>query len=210
MSESIVDKRNRVKEIIETAQKRFGTFGLEKTTMREIATDLNMSKAALYYYFPDKEGLFKEVIKKEQEEFIGSMLKKLESEIEPEILLKDYALTRISYFRRLMNLSRLRLESYNNIKPLILEIVKAFRQRECEIVINILTRGLATGKFAEMDISETSSLFLDLLKGLRSASLGEKLSLSIEDTEYEILFRKTSAFADIFIKGLTHTQKTNT
>jgi len=55
--------------ILKSAQKRFGLYGYEKTTMKEIASDLGMSKAAMYYYFPDKEGLFKAVVEMEQSEF---------------------------------------------------------------------------------------------------------------------------------------------
>jgi len=33
----------------------FRRFGLAKVTMDEIAADLGISKAALYYYFPAKE-----------------------------------------------------------------------------------------------------------------------------------------------------------
>src|SRR5690606_16924398 len=43
--------------IIEAAVRRFGHFGIAKTTMAEIAADLSMSKASLYYYFPDKNHL---------------------------------------------------------------------------------------------------------------------------------------------------------
>lgn len=44
--------------ILEAARKRFAHFGISKTTMNEIAADIGMSKASLYYYFPDKEKLF--------------------------------------------------------------------------------------------------------------------------------------------------------
>ncbi|HEY4784669.1 MAG TPA: helix-turn-helix domain-containing protein, partial [Bacteroidales bacterium] len=53
------ENAEKLEVILKAAQKRFGLYGLEKTTMKEIASDMGMSKAALYYYFPDKEGLFK-------------------------------------------------------------------------------------------------------------------------------------------------------
>ena len=42
------EKANKVELIIEASQKRFGLFGIEKTSMREIANDLKLSKASLY------------------------------------------------------------------------------------------------------------------------------------------------------------------
>jgi AcrR family transcriptional regulator len=50
--------------IIEAAQKRFSHFGVGKTTMNEIADDLSISKASLYYYFPDKLNLYAAVLQK--------------------------------------------------------------------------------------------------------------------------------------------------
>ena len=43
------EKNDKVQMIIEASQKRFGLYGIEKTSMREIANDLKLSKASLYY-----------------------------------------------------------------------------------------------------------------------------------------------------------------
>ena len=56
--------------ILDAAQKRFAQYGPHKVTMDEIATDLGISKAALYYYFTTKEDVYKQVIAREQQEFI--------------------------------------------------------------------------------------------------------------------------------------------
>jgi AcrR family transcriptional regulator len=58
-------RNEKVQMIIEASQRRFGLYGIEKTSMREIADDLKLSKASLYYYFPDKESLYKAVVEKE-------------------------------------------------------------------------------------------------------------------------------------------------
>ncbi len=48
--------------ILEAALKRFKRFGLSKTTMEEIARDLDISKGSLYYYFTDKESIYVAVV----------------------------------------------------------------------------------------------------------------------------------------------------
>lgn len=48
--------------ILEAALKRFKRFGLSKTTMEEIARDLEISKGSLYYYFSDKESIYVAVV----------------------------------------------------------------------------------------------------------------------------------------------------
>lgn len=52
-------------KIINVADKIFSKFGFRKTSMDEIARIARKAKGSLYYYFENKEELFKEVITKE-------------------------------------------------------------------------------------------------------------------------------------------------
>ncbi len=190
--------------IINTAQKRFGLYGAEKTTMREIADDLHMSKASLYYYFPDKENLYAAVIRKEQIEF----LKKLEEDIrivaDPALCLRKYALTRLSYFKTLLNLSRIKLTSLSGLKPKIVSSMINFREEEMRLIANVLEKGKESGQFTFGDTSRTATLFLDLLRGLRSGFIADKDFLIIDDTEYEMLSEKVTDITEIFVNGLMY------
>ena len=199
---SVSDKSDKVKMILEASQKRFGLFGIEKTSMREIADDLKLSKASLYYYFPDKESLYKAVVEKEQAEFISNISVKISSITDPELLLLEYAGTRLSYFRTLLNLSRLRFESYSGLKPGFRESIRVFKESEKDIISKIFEKGISGGIFLIEDTDQTASLFLDLLKGLRVTVVNEKETLFIEQDEYELLLRKTIAFTKIFIRGI--------
>lgn len=198
------EKANKVELIIEASQKRFGLFGIEKTSMREIANDLKLSKASLYYYFPDKESLYKAVVEKEQIEFISKISERIFSIQEPEQLLLEYANTRLSYFRTLLNLSRLRLEAYSELKPGFRETIQDFKEKEKEILKRIFEKGISSGIFFIDDTDQTASLFLDLLKGLRTTLVNEKKTLFIEKEEYDLLLEKTISFTHIFIKGLKY------
>ncbi len=196
------EKNEKVQMIIEASQRRFGLYGMEKTSMQDIADDLKLSKASLYYYFPDKESLYKAVVEKEQDEFIAKISERIFSIQEPEQLLVEYANARLSYFRTLLNLSRLRLEIYSGLKPGFLDTIQVFKDKEKEIIKMIFEKGTRSGKFFIPDTDQTASLYLDLLKGLRVALVNEKKTLSIEQDEYDILSEKTIAFTHIFIRGL--------
>ena len=189
--------------ILEAAQKRFGMLGVEKTSMQEIADDLKLSKASLYYYFPDKERLYKAVIEKEQNEFVNMITEKVLSINEPDELLREYVNARLSYFRSLLNLSRLRLEAYSDLRPVFKETIIAFMEKEKEIVKKIFNDGIKKGIFTLEDSDSTASLFLNLLKGLRISVVNDKKTLFIEQEEYDKLLYDTVAFTDIFIKGIT-------
>lgn len=203
MKEEISDKNNKIYQIIAAAQARFGLYGIEKTSMREIASDLKLSKASLYYYFPDKGSLYKAVVEKEQEEFISRISELLNSIDEPGKLLLEYSNSRLSYFRSLLNLSRLRLEAFSDMKPVFWETMMRFREKEKEIVKKIFEKGIKKGIFSIDNTDETASLFLDLLKGLRVTVVNDKRTMFIDQEEYDSLKEKTLAFTEIFINGIS-------
>ena len=196
------DRNEKVQMIIEASQRRFGLYGIEKTSMREIADDLKLSKASLYYYFPDKESLYKAVVEKEQAEFIAKISERMVSIRKPEQLLLEYANARLSYFRSLLNLSRLRLEAYSGLNPGFLAAIQIFKEKEKEIIKKIFEKGINSGIFKIKDTDQLATMYLDLLRGLRITLIKEKETLFIEQAEYDLLLEKTIAFTNFFIKGL--------
>jgi AcrR family transcriptional regulator len=203
MKEEVVETNDKVSQIISAAQIRFGLYGIEKTSMREIASDLKLSKASLYYYFPDKESLYKAVVEKELEEFIARISEIIERIDEPGRLLLEYANSRLSYFRTLLNLSRLRLEAYSDLRPVFRETLRLFKEKEKAIIIQIFNKGIDAGIFLINDKDRMASLFLDLHKGLRVTLVNDKRTLFIEQDEYDLLLEKTISFTELFIRGIS-------
>ena len=193
----------KVAVIIEAAQKRFGLYGAEKTTMREIANDLKMTKGSLYYYFPDKENLYCAVIEKEQGEFIKVLENELLSISDPAEGLRRYLKHRLSYFRTMVNLGRLRAEAFIEYKPLIAKSMAKFRDGEKLIIKGLLDMGNEKGIFSVNDTMETAALFLDLLRGLRSAIFTQKEFIVIDDEEFREMAVKADRFIGIFINGIS-------
>jgi TetR/AcrR family transcriptional regulator len=188
--------------ILRTAQKRFGLYGIEKTSMREIAGDLGISKGLLYYYFPDKESIYKAVVEKEQSEFMKNLASEIENINDPAECLRKYVSTRLLYFKKLVNLGRLRSESFSELRPRIAECMKNFGEMDRNIVKEILEKGKKKKLFNVDKIPETASLFMDLLRGLRMTVLRDKKILVIEEPEYSELSHKAMMFTEMFIKSL--------
>jgi AcrR family transcriptional regulator len=198
------EKQLKEQLIIEAAQKRFGLFGLEKTSMREIADDLNLSKASLYYYFPDKESLYRAVVEKEQTEFLDRIRERITTIDEPDKLLREYTNARLSYFRTLLNLSRLRFQFYSDLRPVLKDTMQVFRDKEKEIIVKIIDKGIRDGLFFYdgNDADQAASLFLDMLRGLRMTVLNDRISLVLDQEEYDRFLDRTNAVTEIFIRGL--------
>ncbi len=197
------ENAERIETIIEIAQKRFGLYGFQKTAMREIAEDLGMSKGSLYYYFPDKENLYRAVIKKEQEEFLATVRDKINHLSKSSEMLMEYLTLKIFYFSKLANLGRFRLEELIGIKKIMRDLWSDLRKREITIVGEIIEKGIREGEFEECNTEQIATIFLDLLLGIAKSDFNQKDVIYIEQTDYEGMLEKSKIFIRIFIKGLS-------
>lgn len=191
-------------EILIAAQHRLGIYGYEKTTMLEIAKDISMSKAALYYYFPDKQSIFKAVIEKEQKEFIEKIEAKMASIADPENMLLTYVELRVNYFKTFMNLSKFRYSMSKDIKPVLRETFLEFRKQEQKIMSQIIKQGCNTGQFRSENPEMDAKMFLDVVRGLRFGLVQQQSFYEINNTELDILENAIRQFTIHFIKGLKY------
>ena len=59
---SIDPPENREEQLLDIARKLFAQNGFSSTSLRDIADAARITKAALYYYFPDKDQLYERVV----------------------------------------------------------------------------------------------------------------------------------------------------
>ena len=53
---------SRESQLLAIARQLFARDGFERTSLRDIAEAADITKAALYYYFPNKEALYERVV----------------------------------------------------------------------------------------------------------------------------------------------------
>jgi TetR/AcrR family transcriptional regulator len=188
-------------KIVDAAQKRFAHYGLEKATMHEIAEDLGISKAALYYYFKDKESLFKAVVLKEQNAFCSQMDKIIASDKGIHIVLKNYIEKRIEYLKALLNLGKLRYESFRASKPLFSELGIVFHDHEKKLITDILSSAVKKKEIVNLNIEEYSDFFVSVLTAIRLYKLEKKELWEQGRIENEIK-RQHHFFTDMFLKSI--------
>lgn len=188
--------------ILAAAQKRFAHYGLLKTTMSDIAEDIGMSKASLYYYFTDKETIFQNVIRKEQREFVNQIEKFLSDKVSGEELLITYVKKRLSYFRTFLNLSKLSSDSIKGIKPIFSQLFEKFKHEEVMMLNRIIKKGIENGEFEKVNVNEFSELFISLIQGLRSNLIFRKELENLDKKDYQVLEKQFINVAKIFSKGI--------
>jgi len=190
------------KLIIDAARKRFAHYGFSKVTMDEIAADVNMGKASLYYYFPTKENLFRSVISEERKEFVNEIETILQKNISASEKLREYVKKRLEYFQLLLNLGTLSVYSFFEIKPVFKKSFSEFEKQELTLLEKIINEGKKTKEFSSSLNKDTAKIILHVLQGLRCRILRNLKMGSLNDKEYKELQKEMISATDIFVNGI--------
>jgi AcrR family transcriptional regulator len=193
--------------ILEAARKRFGHFGLAKTTMTEIASDIGMSKASLYYYFPDKENLFAAVIGREMDSFIERMNILADAQGSASEKLREYVKERLASFQQLINLGKFTTSNIDSLKPAFASLQEDFCKRENRVVEKLLHSGVRKKEFEIENIPLTADMFTTVTRGLRTMIIKQRDSYFLNDDDYASLNKHQEHFTEIFLKGIQKTNK---
>lgn len=188
--------------IIEAARKRFAHYGFSKVTMDEIAGDVEMGKASLYYYFPTKEDLFRSVISQELNELQKNIELILNEPNSASGKLKSYVEQRMIFFQKLLNLGTLSVHAYFDTKSMFKKIFIDFAEVEKSLIKKIIDDGKKSNEFSNELNEDTAEVFLHILQGLRCNVLRWAKGQGIDDKIRENLQREMSIATDIFIHGI--------
>ncbi|WP_183560359.1 TetR/AcrR family transcriptional regulator [Mucilaginibacter sp. SP1R1] len=192
-------------KILEASYQRFLHYGYSKTTMNEIAGDLSMSKALLYYYFPDKSQLYIAVMRK----IAGDYLTVLEENINAFTNLKDAFVFQINVHHDFI------VKNYNffdffrlneqNLPDTIWEIVGQVHSAELSLLSNAVKTEVSRGTIKPVDNpDELVDLLLDALHGIRVGAVSQKKTSFPRKEHLEEIHTKKLLLIDIFIKGLMY------
>lgn len=201
-----MENQDRKKDlIIDAALKRFAHFGLSKTTMTEIANDLSLSKALLYYYFPDKLTLYAAVL--------DTLIEKMHQEMHLDVSLacnSQEALTKcldkrqefITKYYNILDFTK--LTGSEPPKTLMCMFMKA---KKCELTIikNVLEIGIKAGEFEIQDPEEAAQLLKDALSGIYFTILRNHTRVFFPDKEqFDMILTRQKKLGEIFLKGLSY------
>ena len=199
MTEQLSGEKQAV--ILDAARKRFAYYGFSKVTMDEIAADVGLGKASLYYYFPTKENLFQEVVKQEKNQFLADLQSMIGKKLKPCDMLREYAQRRIQHFRELANLRALQFQQSPETRGSFLQLFKEFQQQEIGLIEQILEIGKKAGDFSISNPQQSAEVIIQMFYGPR-AWLLLKRENKLDDETYRILEQSTKEIAEIILNGI--------
>lgn len=185
-------------QILDAAQTVFNKYGVQKTTIEDIARSAGKAKSSLYYYFRNKDEIFQKVILRESELFF----KQVEESLKKEKSLKN----------KLMIFIKLRLQAVmdftNQNEALKSDIaiqkfmfIEDFRKeqdsKEIDLLIRLLNDAVADGEIAprsDEDLEFIGHALLTAIKGFDMPFLLESKCATVRS--------RIDLFTDIFLNGI--------
>jgi len=194
-------------QILDAARRRFAHFGLAKATMTEIASDIGMSKASLYYYFPDKEALFYAVVEREMNTFLDRMNEAANGPGTASEKLWHFIGERLANFKELLNLVKLESTNYDSLKSVSTSLWDDLLRREIKLIEKILELGISNKEFVIENISLSAEMFVTVIRGLRMITIKQCGGYMISEEAYNSLRTHQEHFTQIFLKGISRPNK---
>ena len=152
--------------IIAAALRRFAHFGFSKTAMNEIAEDVKITKANLYYYYADKASLIHDVVLKVTDDFIKLEQDLIEKSDSPIIeLLLELLELRSSFIERhyMLHMN----ENMEWIKGASLQtLMRDIHAKQIVQVSKLLQKGVKRKELAIADIDKTSETYVYIMKSI--------------------------------------------
>ena len=182
-------------KIISAATSLFARFGLEKTTMEDIAKAAKKGKSSLYYYFKSKEEVFAEVIRKEIAGLKTAIIEAIEKEDDPYNKFRKFVDARLNYLNE-------KADQYTNVKDehlkhyeFVENLTADYSNWEISTIKNIVEYGRDKGLFEVTDLDSISQALFFALKGL-------EYPWAINLTRKEIE-KSVEALVDVLLRGIS-------
>jgi AcrR family transcriptional regulator len=181
--------------IIAKATMLFSRFGLEKTTMEDIARAAGKGKSTLYYYFKSKEEVFAQVIKAEIAGLKTAVEQAVAQENDPYEKFRTFMRKKLKYLNeksdQYVTIKDEHLKHYGFIRNLTSE----YADWEISFINGMIEYGRERGLFLVTDSGSVSKAIYFALKGFEYPWITNLNKDQIQSSSENLL--------DILLKGIS-------
>jgi AcrR family transcriptional regulator len=169
--------------IIKAAARVFQKWGLNKTTMEDIADEAGKGKSTLYYYFKSKEEIFDLVVITEVDQILATVKASVENEPTAKGKIRKYIVSTLSEFKNYATVYSIVRGEIKGNKPFIERLKKRLKAQEENFLKGLLRDGIRA--------NELNSINEDEIDTAAKAFVGIVTALDL------YLFLETEDFAQI-------------
>ena len=194
-----LDQKTRRERIVKAAIALFSKKGFRGTKTKDIAKKAGISEALLFRHFPNKEELYKAILKFKMDEKFPILLADLPKEGPPEQIFLTVALRFVSVqeedpsFLRLLQFSALEGHELSDL---------FFQTRDLPIrtyLNNYLEKEMEKGSLRRLDTDKTVAAFMSMISGYVMRRIIYRIPQIVEKPPEEFLCH----YVKIFLDGIT-------
>lgn len=185
-------------EIILAAQKLFQQYGIQKTTMEDIARAMGKGKSTLYYYYKSKEEIFDAVVRHEMNEVFEVSRRAVDQAEGASEKLR-------AFFSVSFTVSKSRANLYKIVRDEIAledlsranHIIREMNGKTIAMIDKIFEAGFESGEFCCELRSQLDLISYSIVSAMRSLVFDLALESKIPDWDQRLNF-----FVDLLVKAL--------
>ena len=152
---------NRKTRIINEATILFAEKGYHTTTLDEVATKMGVTKAALYYYFRNKEAIIRAIMRKSLDR-MNKAISLSKSKLSPKDKLHKFIAYLVEFNADGAELTKILFEQTHALPKRTRDSIKRKKKEVDKALQNILHEGVEDGSFAIDDVKIVSYAILGL------------------------------------------------
>jgi AcrR family transcriptional regulator len=147
-------------DIIQAAAQIFRHKGYHGTSMQDIADNVQLQKASLYHHVSSKQEILLSILDQALEGLIDDLEQIVSSQLPADQKLRKAIQSYIEHMMKDADLAAVLLLEYRSLEPEQRQNHVARRDRYESLWRQILTEGVSTGVFRELDISVSTFALL--------------------------------------------------
>jgi AcrR family transcriptional regulator len=193
-----LSKDERIKQQIrEAARGLFQKWGLQKTTMEDIAKAAEKGKSTLYYYFKSKDEIFDEIVSEEFNAILLIAQTTMEGQTTSEGKLRAFLSSTITQAQQRAAIYEIVFGEISKLETVIAKLRRIQHEKELEIISKILADGVRSGELKLLNEQDTHRLATLLLLTFRTLMFEYALKNAFDEANEMI-----NLTISIFMSGL--------
>ena len=199
-----MNKKEQVKEKIgKVAMKCFARYGLDKTTLDDIAKEVGLNKASLYYYYKNKEDIFLEVAITEGRDYLRTLEEHVLEKKTTEARIIFYLVERVNYLKNVLNMNRVSAETVNRMLPKFFELFDAVTKQEIQFHAKIIREGIKRGELRNTDAAKLASSLINMNDAMKHHVEHKAILKNQDQIDYRAVIKEMKLLVSLIFQGLT-------
>jgi AcrR family transcriptional regulator len=156
-------------DIVNAASIVFQRWGVNKTTMEDIACEAGKGKSTLYYYYKNKDEIFRDLAISKLNRVVIKAKISADQKNSSREKLKYYCLAMLNELKNLLDEYPIVKEELNNNKEFMKEISRLICKKHGAILLDFLQKGMDAGEFTHIqpsELNEVTNVTITIVFGL--------------------------------------------